>query len=77
MMDTAYVPVKFCPGCEPARDPIAECLVVEFCEAHAPSRDGVDDDKVAAGAYLSGSQDAGGEPNKAWCDWLHRKELRR
>lgn len=77
MTDTAYVPVKYCPGCEPRRDPTAECLILEFCAAHPLVRDGVDDDKVAAGASLSGSDEAGGVSNRAWCDLLHRTECPR
>mgnify|MGYP001577101711 CR=1 FL=1 len=75
--ETPYVPTKYCPGCEPARDPTEECLVVDCCGAHAPTRDGVDDDKMAAGAYLAGSQEAGVDANRAWCDLLHREELGR
>jgi hypothetical protein len=33
----------------------------------------VDDTAVAAAAYLSGSAEAGGEDNRAWCALFHRR----
>lgn len=62
----------YCPACEPAADPIREILDVRWCEAHAPTRDGVDDGNVRLDAFGVSNGEGGGEDNRRWCDLLHR-----
>jgi hypothetical protein len=68
----------YCPGCEPDADPFAEILDTRWCDAHAPVRDGADDAVVNSDAFLSGSSEAGGDANRAWCAIIHQaREPRR
>jgi hypothetical protein len=74
----------YCPGCEPDADPFTEILDTRWCDAHAPVRDGVDDAVVNSDTFLSGSSEAGGDANRAWCAVIHqaareprRKRIRR
>jgi hypothetical protein len=73
MPDTPSVARVYCPGCEPEADPTSEILDLRWCEPHSPMRDGVDDTVVTAAAYLSGSAEAGGDDNRAWCALFHRR----
>lgn len=73
MQDTPSVARVYCPGCEPEADPTSEILDLRWCEPHSPLRDGVDDTVVTAAAYLSGSAEAGGDDNRAWCALFHRR----
>ena len=73
MQDTPSVARVYCPGCEPEADPTAEILDLRWCEPHSPQRDGADDTVVTAAAYLSGSAEAGGDDNRAWCALFHRR----
>lgn len=72
--DTPVVARTYCPGCEPGADPIAEILDLRWCNQHAPDREGACDLVVSTNAYLSGSADAGGDENRLWCEWLHRRK---
>jgi hypothetical protein len=70
--DTPVVLVTRCPGCWPELDPLE--YLASACNAHEPSREGVDDAlSTAAGGYLSGGTEAGGDDNRAWCALFHRK----
>jgi hypothetical protein len=60
-----------CPGCWPELDPIT--YLASACNAHEPSRDGVDDALSTAHGYLSSGTEAGGDDNRAWCELFHRK----
>ena len=71
--DSAYLAHQWCPTCEPHRDPVAEILETRYCEGHMPPRTGADDWDISQG-YVSGSGEAGGEDNKAFCDLIHRKK---
>lgn len=71
--DSPSVARAYCPACEPHADPTREILDVRWCESHSPAREGADDPLVAAGAYLSGSAEAGGEENRRWCELIHRR----
>lgn len=74
--DTPVVGRAYCPGCEPDADPSREVLDTRWCEKHAPTREGKDDDVIRSSAYLSGSAEAGGVENATWCDVVHgRKKL--
>ena len=73
IQDTPSVARVYCPGCEPEADPTSEILDLRWCEPHSPMRDGVDDTVVTAAAYLSGSAEAGGDDNRAWCALFHRR----
>jgi hypothetical protein len=64
---------SYCPACEPDADPIREILDVRWCAAHTPAWGGSADGLVSAGAFLSGSAEAGGEDNRRWCEVLHRE----
>jgi len=72
--DTPNVARVYCPGCEPDADPDKEILDVFWCHRHQPMRGGEDDAAVTSTAYLSGTSEAGGEENRSFCDWLHRKK---
>lgn len=71
LADSPSIARCYCPACEPDADPSREILDVRWCEMHAPARDGVDDAGVTAGAFLSGSAEAGGEDNRRWCEVVH------
>jgi len=66
-----------CPTCHPKVDP--ETYVASWCGHHQPSLAGIDDQAAnpaggAAGSlYISGAGVAGGAPNRAICEALHRK----
>jgi hypothetical protein len=70
--DSPVIARPYCPGCEPDADPMREVLDVRWCDEHVPDRDGSDDARIAAGAFLSGTAEAGGEVNRRWCDLVHR-----
>ncbi|MBI4169040.1 MAG: hypothetical protein HY510_03800 [Acidobacteria bacterium] len=74
ILDTPSVARSYCPGCEPTADSVKEILDVRWCDAHHPEVDGAEDEKLIANAYLSGSAEAGGDPNRAVCDFVHRKK---
>jgi hypothetical protein len=69
--DTPCVARAYCPGCEPNADPQQEILDVRWCESHNPARDGSEDERVNASAYLSGSAEAGGDDNRMFCALIH------
>lgn len=62
----------WCPTCLPGRDPTLEILDVRYCDAHTPDREGAADGLVRYESTVSGSAEAGGEPNRIWCQFLHR-----
>ena len=62
----------YCPGCEPAADPMREILDVHWCDSHAPCRAGSDDVLATARGTAYGSAEAGGEDNRRWCELIHR-----
>ena len=68
--DTPDLAVRYCPACEPDRNPLAEILVVRYCVRHEPPLYGTADAGVAH-SFISGSE-AGGEDNRRLCDLLHR-----
>lgn len=72
--DTPPVSRHWCPICEPEADPTSEVLETRYCEPHTPTRDGAEDGKVNAYAYLSGSGEVGGDENRRWCELLSRKK---
>lgn len=74
LADTPNQARHFCPICEPEADVTREILEVRYCAMHLPpAPGGIDDGAVEALAYLSGSQDAGGEDNRRWCELFHGK----
>lgn len=76
LSDTPMVGRHVCPGCEPDLDVMAEVVDLRYCHHHEPVRAGDADTEVTQG-WISGTQDAGGEDNRAWCDLLHRKKILR
>lgn len=75
--DSPVVGRAWCPGCEPGADASAEILDVQYCYAHPPAREGAADaDVPIADVYLSGSTEAGGDSNRAWCALFHRDRQR-
>ena len=67
-------PREFCPGCEPETDPIKEFVIERWCFRHQEAQQGTADEQVqSSGALLSGSSEAGGEDNRKWCEFLHRR----
>ncbi len=69
--DAPVVARSYCPGCEPDADPFREILDVRWCDAHAPPRDGSDDNSVSCEGFMSGSAEAGGDANRRWCQLFH------
>ncbi len=76
LIDTPSIARSYCPGCEPNTDPREEILDVRWCETHCLNADGAEDQQVDPDTCLNGSAEAGGAANKAWCDFLHRKDKR-
>lgn len=72
MLDTPDLARRYCPGCEPDADLLAEILQVWRCPNHPAVDAGEDDRAVQAQAYLSGSSEAGGDDNRRFCDFIHR-----
>lgn len=70
--DTDYVARNYCPGCQPDKDPTQELLNVTWCSTHAPGLEGSEDKRATTSGYLSGSAEAGGPENAAWCARIHR-----
>ena len=77
--DFPVVAVLWCPTCAPERDPLAEVLDLRYCAQHEPGREGLDDtaESLKVTPYLSGSGEAGGDDNRAWCELLNRKRTLR
>jgi hypothetical protein len=55
--DTRDLGIRWCPGCEPDRDPCREILVTSWCTLHAPPIAGLDD--AHAGPVLRGLSGSG------------------
>lgn len=72
LQDTPNLATYYCPTCEPNRDTLAEILDVRWCHMHTPSWAGRDDDAVQPVSFLSGSNEAGGDENRRWCELVHR-----
>lgn len=67
--DTKDLSEKWCPTCQPERDPSREILSVQYCSLHAPKNDGVDDAGVIGNTSWGthyGLMDAGGSTNRRW-----------
>lgn len=73
--DSVQITVPYCPGCQPERDPSAELIHVLFCYQHIPSVEGDADQAIRSSYYLTGSNEAGGDSNRRFCDFIHRKKL--
>lgn len=71
--DTPYLGRHACPTCEPDADPSREIVEIRYCPAHELRTEGAEDQRVQALSYLSGSGEAGGDDNRAWCELVHRK----
>ena len=77
ILSKAHDPTRpWCPECDPSVDPLTELVVVCYCSEHCPPVAGTSD-RLSDPSYLPliGNSDAGGALNKAWCDFVHRKEL--
>jgi hypothetical protein len=72
LVETPNLATRYCPGCEPERDPLVGILEVFWCQEHELIRDGEADRLVSVFAYLSGGAEAGGEDNRRWCASIHR-----
>ena len=73
MAETPCVARAYCPGCEPDADPIGQILVVRWCMAHEPARDGADDAVASLSPSGTVTIEAGGTDNQHWCALLHRE----
>ena len=65
---------EWCPGCEGGVPPPGSNAVIVRCKTHDLNFHGVDDDRVAVVATVN--HEAGGDSNRAFCDFLVRKTLR-
>ena len=72
LADSPPVTRQWCPGCEPLIDPVVELVDERRCGLHELDRTGSEDVLVRDAGFPSGTAEAGGEPNRAWCDLLHR-----
>ena len=70
LADTEVVLPSLCPECWADRE--WGTFVPQPCSSHQPGMQGLDDALVRAASFLSGSSEAGGEDNRAWCHLLHR-----
>jgi hypothetical protein len=57
--------VYWCPECQPERDPSVEILELRRCEAHYLD--------VIQNAVGPSTCEAGGEDNRRFCDFIHRR----
>lgn len=75
--ETPSLGVRWCPGCEPERDPSTEILETTWCTEHVPNHRGSDD--RGEGMWLSGSAEAGsdetGHNQQRMCELIHRPEM--
>lgn len=71
--DSPVVGRSYCPTCEPGTDSDVEIVSVTYCANHQPDRAGAEDEKMAE-THLSGTAEAGGEGNRAVCDFFHRSK---
>ena len=63
---------QWCPDCEPdagAGEALDNAWELCYCWRHVPSSAGPDDSGSVSIPYL----DAGGDPNRAICDFIHRR----
>ena len=73
MQDTPSVARVYCPGCEPEADPTAEILDLRWCEPAFASARRRRRHRRHCGRVPSGSAEAGGDDNRAWCALFHRR----
>lgn len=72
--DTPSLGRPCCPGCEPDVDIQEEIIDVRYCEAHTPRGPGLDDELVDMSSFPAGSGEAGGEDNRRWCEFFHKRK---
>ena len=73
LTDTLNLASSYCPRCDPERDPIREILTVLWCDAHHPTCEGADDERVARGLGITPAYaEATAETNRPWCELVHR-----
>jgi hypothetical protein len=75
LQDTKDLSEKWCPTCQPDRDPSREILQVEYCSIHTPARDGADDSGVTGNSSFGthyGAMDSDGATNKLVSDLLKK-----
>lgn len=85
LSDSPIAVAAFCPVCLPENPHEDVCYkkteggpcscrfqMETFCSNHQPNRAGVEDGNVVVSDFLSGTAEAGGEENKAACDFFHR-----
>jgi len=70
--DTPIVTRDLCPGCEPDYD-LRALIEIRFCHRHEPDRAGIDE--IPWGSLHFENGEAGGDSNKAACDFFHRKTV--
>ena len=70
--DSPVVTTVRCPGCESGPEDDTGLRETRYCAEHVPNSAGSEDDRVKLEGGLSGSGEAGGAPNRAACDLIHR-----
>lgn len=68
--DEAPPPRRYCPGCQPNIDPVAEYVIVDVCWRHIPAGRGSADARVTLSP--ANESTAPTQTNRAWCDLIHR-----
>jgi hypothetical protein len=72
-------PRSYCPQCEPETDPMGWVVQLQ-CSTHREAAevgtgDAEANEQRLSQQYLSGGGEAGGEGNRLWCEFFHRKKV--
>jgi len=69
---TPVLSERYCPHCEPHRDPLVGIAVIDWCGSHRPRDGGTADGFVVRSDHpLLGCGEANGDENRAWCALFH------
>jgi hypothetical protein len=73
LTDTPDLATPYCPRCDPERDPIREILTIRWCNAHAPTCEGADDERLSDTLGITPAYaEASAATNRPWCELVHR-----
>jgi hypothetical protein len=65
----------YCPECRPDIDPLTGLWNVCYCGEHLPAELGTADALARVPDVPASPNEAGGNENRLWCNFFHRKEL--
>lgn len=78
--DTPFLGKRWCPTCEPERDPSREILEVEYCGLHLPDKTGADDSGVTGDSSFGthfGTVESDGRHNRLMSNLLKKKKTKK